>query len=218
MHRSATSVTLPRGAFRPGVEHAIRKHGPRVKGRRVGWAPDASAQSFGPLAADYPPAAKSEDRAGCAALHVDPARRSCSLGGSKRGVTISAAPGPAPREIAASVRSVCGLSAYGYRFGPCLSLRPVWSHCTHAKYGPGVSGLAGGTTCGCQPRPPHRGHRSSSGIGSWVLCVDIIGARLGGLDAGQTRNPCKSLGFRDGRYWARTSDLRLVEAALSQLS
>jgi hypothetical protein len=25
-------------------------------------------------------------------------------------------------------------------------------------------------------------------------------------------------GFRDGRYWARTSDLRLVEAALSQLS
>ena len=32
---------------------------------------------------------------------------------------------------------------------------------------------------------------------------------------GETRAP---RGFRDGRYWARTSDLRLVEAALSQLS
>ena len=31
------------------------------------------------------------------------------------------------------------------------------------------------------------------------------------------RNP-RNRGFRHGRYWARTSDLRLVEAALSQLS
>ena len=32
------------------------------------------------------------------------------------------------------------------------------------------------------------------------------------------RNRLISRRFRDGRYWARTSDLRLVEAALSQLS
>ena len=32
------------------------------------------------------------------------------------------------------------------------------------------------------------------------------------------RNPRNGEGFRGGRYWARTSDLRLVEAALSQLS
>jgi hypothetical protein len=32
------------------------------------------------------------------------------------------------------------------------------------------------------------------------------------------RNPRHGGGFRGGRYWARTSDLRLVEAALSQLS
>lgn len=32
---------------------------------------------------------------------------------------------------------------------------------------------------------------------------------------GRRRIPCN---YRSGRYWARTSDLRLVEAALSQLS
>jgi hypothetical protein len=31
-------------------------------------------------------------------------------------------------------------------------------------------------------------------------------------------NPCPRAKSDDGRYWARTSDLRLVEAALSQLS
>lgn len=34
----------------------------------------------------------------------------------------------------------------------------------------------------------------------------------------QVRFPCKPLRSGYGRYWARTSDLRLVEAALSQLS
>jgi hypothetical protein len=34
----------------------------------------------------------------------------------------------------------------------------------------------------------------------------------------QRRNPRKRGDFEGGRYWARTSDLRLVEAALSQLS
>jgi hypothetical protein len=32
------------------------------------------------------------------------------------------------------------------------------------------------------------------------------------------RNAANPRGYCDGRYWARTSDLRLVEAALSQLS
>jgi hypothetical protein len=39
---------------------------------------------------------------------------------------------------------------------------------------------------------------------------------LGG--AQNEKSPDLSGPFRDGRYWARTSDLRLVEAALSQLS
>jgi hypothetical protein len=35
------------------------------------------------------------------------------------------------------------------------------------------------------------------------------------MTAGSERIPCN---YRSGRYWARTSDLRLVETALSQLS
>ena len=34
----------------------------------------------------------------------------------------------------------------------------------------------------------------------------------------ETRKPAFPAGSESGRYWARTSDLRLVEAALSQLS
>ena len=34
----------------------------------------------------------------------------------------------------------------------------------------------------------------------------------------QSGKPCLCRAFYNGRYWARTSDLRLVEAALSQLS
>src|SRR5262249_52880933 len=34
----------------------------------------------------------------------------------------------------------------------------------------------------------------------------------------ESKNPRVHGGFHHGRYWARTSDLRLVEAALSQLS
>ena len=42
-------------------------------------------------------------------------------------------------------------------------------------------------------------HRSSFGLTRWSKASHLQG-------------------FRSGRYWARTSDLRLVEAALSQLS
>ncbi|MCW3057867.1 MAG: hypothetical protein JWO21_1836 [Solirubrobacterales bacterium] len=34
----------------------------------------------------------------------------------------------------------------------------------------------------------------------------------------EAKSPALAGPFADGRYWARTSDLRLVEAALSQLS
>jgi hypothetical protein len=43
-------------------------------------------------------------------------------------------------------------------------------------------------------------------------------ARLRAEPAVERRNPRKREGSGGGRYWARTSDLRLVEAALSQLS
>jgi Arc/MetJ family transcription regulator len=44
------------------------------------------------------------------------------------------------------------------------------------------------------------------------------GADLGARATAETTKPPLMRGFQGGRYWARTSDLRLVEAALSQLS
>jgi hypothetical protein len=50
-----------------------------------------------------------------------------------------------------------------------------------------------------------------------VGAVEIETAIEAGL-APKRRNAREVRTLRDGRYWARTSDLRLVEAALSQLS
>ena len=44
------------------------------------------------------------------------------------------------------------------------------------------------------------------------------GTRVVLLTLSKRENRLQRGGFRSGRYWARTSDLRLVEAALSQLS
>ena len=45
-----------------------------------------------------------------------------------------------------------------------------------------------------------------------------IGTQMDPIPAQNDENPAIYRAFVHGRYWARTSDLRLVEAALSQLS
>jgi hypothetical protein len=56
--------------------------------------------------------------------------------------------------------------------------------------------------------------------GAGMLCTDSTATDVRHDPGAGTRRPneLRALNRRDGRYWARTSDLRLVETALSQLS
>src|SRR6185312_8779343 len=63
-----------------------------------------------------------------------------------------------------------------------------------------------------QAQDPRRGrHRRGR---SELRCARLMAPR----NLRPDRNPANPRGYCSGRYWARTSDLRLVEAALSQLS
>jgi hypothetical protein len=51
----------------------------------------------------------------------------------------------------------------------------------------------------------------------WAKCGQNLDPKPDPSPSQQRKTP-QMQGFPYGRYWARTSDLRLVEAALSQLS
>jgi hypothetical protein len=71
----------------------------------------------------------------------------------------------------------------------------------------------------CEHRTVRRAPRVPAGEAIRQAREEVCGTHSGRTHkfsmTGSRRIPCN---YRNGRYWARTSDLRLVEAALSQLS
>src|SRR3954451_17211318 len=82
--------------------------------------------------------------------------------------------------------------------------------------------LSGCSDCPGQPEPAIVKPVCHAARRLFALTLDRLSSkRVRHGSDGLAPKPRKPLGhgtFRGGRYWARTSDLRLVEAALSQLS
>ncbi len=82
-----------------------------------------------------------------------------------------------------------------------------------AKFAPLVPCWTHG--CGAKVEPRYRAGGNAAGFRHEAERNCYLSATSG---ASRTRKTNRFAGLLSGRYWARTSDLRLVETALSQLS